>query len=233
MDRADYTARVLAQLRHVTGEEQAAIRAEIDGHMEDHICALLDLGYDLALAEERTMSAMGDPAEVGRELNKQYPLGWLVLGRLAAWALALLCSAAMLNVHGVCYWVSDNLQGRFCPTHGDRRWEEHGNLETDLRISVGDDILRIYGTGTEDGTAYVYWCQYDESPFGKPGYQETLKGITLLDSRGEKVLCIGSGGPWMEAKCVLQRRDPWLVFRLDREGERTEVRMPLKWEETP
>lgn len=81
MTRREYTAQVLENLRRVTRKEREAIEAEIDAHMEDHICDLLDLGYSPELAEERTMSFMGDPAEVGRELNEQYPLGWLILGR--------------------------------------------------------------------------------------------------------------------------------------------------------
>lgn len=89
MTRREYTARVLICLRRVTRQEREAIQAEIDGHMEDHICALLDLGYPPELAEERALALMGDPAEVGRELNRQYPLGWLILGR-AAMALTLL-----------------------------------------------------------------------------------------------------------------------------------------------
>lgn len=64
---------VLANLRRVTPDERAAIRDEIDGHIEDHICDLLELGYDEKLAEERAMSFMGDPVEVGRERDKQYP----------------------------------------------------------------------------------------------------------------------------------------------------------------
>ena len=70
MTRQEYTDRVLANLRRVTPEERAAIREELDAHMEDHICDLLDLGYDEALAEERTMQRMDDPEEVGRELDK-------------------------------------------------------------------------------------------------------------------------------------------------------------------
>ena len=61
MDRQDYTAAVLSALRRVTSRERAAIRAELDGHIEDHMEGLLELGYDEALAEERTLAAMGDP----------------------------------------------------------------------------------------------------------------------------------------------------------------------------
>ena len=72
MTRSEYVERVLSVMRHVTPSEREAIRAEIDAHIEDHICDLLELDYDEALAEERTMALMGDPEEVGRELDKQY-----------------------------------------------------------------------------------------------------------------------------------------------------------------
>ena len=79
MDRRQYTEQVLSSLRRVTQRERESIRAELDGHMEDHMEALRALGYDEELAEERTLAAMGDPAEVGRELNRQYPFRWLVV----------------------------------------------------------------------------------------------------------------------------------------------------------
>ena len=79
MDRKTYIATVLSALRHVTGDEQLAIRAELDGHIEDHMEGLLELGYDPELAEERTLSAMGDPKEVGRALDRQYPYRWLIV----------------------------------------------------------------------------------------------------------------------------------------------------------
>lgn len=80
MTPSEYRDRVLAGLRRLTPEEREAVRRELDGHIEDHMEALRELGYDEALAQERTMAAMGDPEEVGRELEKQYPLRWLILG---------------------------------------------------------------------------------------------------------------------------------------------------------
>ena len=84
MDRRDYTDRVLSSLRRVTEKEQEAIRSELDGHIEDHMEALRELGYDEELAEERAIAAMGEPDEVGRELNKQYTgWGWVLVSRAA------------------------------------------------------------------------------------------------------------------------------------------------------
>ena len=84
MDRRDYTDRVLSSLRRVTEKEREAIRSELDGHIEDHMEALRELGYDEELAEERAIAAMGEPDEVGRELNKQYTgCRWLLASRAA------------------------------------------------------------------------------------------------------------------------------------------------------
>lgn len=57
MTRWEYTEQVLANLRRVTRAEREAIRAEIDGHMEDHVCDLLELGYPPELAEEAQCGA--------------------------------------------------------------------------------------------------------------------------------------------------------------------------------
>ncbi|MBM6911672.1 permease prefix domain 1-containing protein, partial [Oscillibacter valericigenes] len=73
MTRGEYIREVSASLKRLTKREREAIRRELDGHMEDHMESLRELGYDEELAEERTIAAMGDPEEVGRELNKQYP----------------------------------------------------------------------------------------------------------------------------------------------------------------
>lgn len=83
MNRSEYCAQVLSHLRRLSRREREAVRAELEDHMEDRVCALLDLGYDEKLAEERTMAAMGDPAQVGREMARQYPRGWMILGRTA------------------------------------------------------------------------------------------------------------------------------------------------------
>ena len=70
MKREDYTAAVLKGLRHVTEKEKEALRRELDGHMEDHMQALVELGYDETAAEKKAADAMGDPAETARELQK-------------------------------------------------------------------------------------------------------------------------------------------------------------------
>ena len=94
MTRGEYIREVSASLKRLTKREREAIRAELDGHMEDHMESLRELGYEEEEAEERTLAAMGDPAEVGRELNRQYPFRWLVV-KCGAILMALLLVLAM------------------------------------------------------------------------------------------------------------------------------------------
>lgn len=117
MTRKEYTESVLSALRHVTQREREAIRAEIDGHIEDHMADLLELDYPPELAEERTLSAMGDPKEVGRELNRQYPLRWLVIGRMAMAAVLVFALVAAGPVwNALRDTVLPNFQARWFPT---------------------------------------------------------------------------------------------------------------------
>lgn len=162
MDRAEYCAQVLSHLCRLSREEKEAVRAELEEHMEDHVCALLELGYDERLAEERTMAAMGDPAEVGREMDKQYPRGWMILGR-AAMVLTLLLAlflARPLLERVPAAWeslevrcapkavldISERREGSFDPLGLDA-WD------LDAEAVIRDVHFRVYQVGYEPGRA--------------------------------------------------------------------------------
>lgn len=239
MTREEYTDQVLAALRRVTPTERESIRTEIDAHMEDHICALLDLGYEPELAEERTMALMGDPEEVGRELDKQYPLRWLIIGRIAQVALILAVLALALGLSTGVYSTYRNLQARLAPwTLISDQWESEINQRLDIRLSIGSDVLRVLGSGTgeaEDGeaTATVLLCWYDKSPFG---YTSGL-GAIMEDCRGE--VCFGGGGgtnasgavEYQDWQGTVQYGDPYVTVVCERYGRRYEAQVPLIWED--
>lgn len=237
MDRRDYVERVLACLRRATPGELAAVRAELDGHIEDHMADLLDLGYSEELAEERTMAAMGDPEEMGRALNQQYSSFWLWVGRAAAAALTFLAVMALFGSFGL-HWIFTSFQARLAPwSDVHETWAEEVNLELDVRQPIGSDILRILGSGTKkDGdqpTAVIVMCQYDKNPFG----MVTEKELTYLDYRGELTYGGGSGHStagaayWLR-KLEVQAGDPYASIVCERYGERIEIEVPLEWEGT-
>lgn len=237
MTRQEYTERVLSALRRVTYDEREAIRAELDAHIEDHICDLLDLGYSEELAEERTMLRMGDPEEVGRELDKQYPLRWLVLGR-AAKLLAILLITPIL----VSFFFSESplfscIKARIDPWEPGRlRAPEMEQSElVDIQKPVGDDILRIYQVAirTVEGqrVAWVYGVAYDRIPFGLPA--SWLFGeMTIEDQRGEKMSGFGGYGRddrtrYVEGYVPIRAGDTYVVLRGDQFGQQFSLEVPL------
>lgn len=236
MDRQDYTAAVLSALRRVTSRERAAIRAEIDGHIEDHIEGLIELGYDPALAEERTLAAMGDPKEVGRELNRQYTgWGWVLLSRAAVLLTAVLCIQALLGL-GILGNLWDSVWARTAPLEP----EEISSAvkeQLDIRVPVGSDVVRVYGVSrlTREGVpaAGVFLCAYDRLPGGVVS-DYLLPNVWIEDQRGEMLEWLpggsghGSIGADYQLRYVpVEPSDTFITLCYDRFGEAVAVEIPL------
>lgn len=166
MTPRQYTDRVTACLQGLSRKEREAIRQEIDGHMEDHICALLELGYDRDLAEERTMARMGDPEEVGREMRKLYPLRWLLV-RLCAMAVCAVLAALLITQvsWGTVWWnlhfrLADNPVNRYeMQTFAFLR--EH---PADVRMEIGGVTVRACAAGIMKTADYPYWGTWEDKP---------------------------------------------------------------------
>ena len=250
MDRRDYTDRVLSYLRRVTAKEREAIRAELDGHIEDHMEALRELGYDEPLAEERTLAAMGDPAEVGRELNEQYPFRWLVAGTIAkALAVVFLCLLVLSLFSPGSDRVAGYVSERLHPS-GEGRSEitQTAVLPLDIREQVGDDELRIYQvalgeqeteTGAKTG-AEVLAVAYDQTLFGTVS-SWVLGDMTLENQSGTQTAWCGCDTLLNPDPRILFIRgfvetapgDTYVTLSQDRFGQSFSLRIPLPEEVTP
>lgn len=239
MNRREYGERVLSCLRRLTPEERAAALAEIDGHIEDHMADLLDAGYDEALAEERTLGAMGDPEEVGRALERQYPLRWLVLGRIAV-VLAVAAGIQMLLGLGMLGMVFDSVTARIYPNEPTELNTVASAERVDIRVPVGDDVLRVYRVsvgqcGDELGLweAEVSLCAYDRLPGGI--VSSRLLGETRLENqRGETGRHSGGRGSWraeyQRMYAPLEPGDTFVTLAYERLGERVHLELPLPGE---
>ena len=78
---ADFYDEVLSHIRYATLEERQAIRAELEGHVEDRAEALEAAGYDRAEAQSRSLAALGGPG--GDRPGPQRPA--VALLAVAAW----------------------------------------------------------------------------------------------------------------------------------------------------
>ena len=236
MTKAEYIAAVLSALRRLTPEERTSVQAELDGHIEDHMADLLALDYPRDLAEERALSAMGDPEAVGRELEKQYPLRWLILGRAAVVLTVALCVQMVLGV-GILGMVLDSFAARIYPDEDTRLNTVAAQERVDVRLPVGGDVLRIYRVavgqrGNEIGLweAEVSMCAYDRIPGGTVS-NVIWSHTEVANPRGETVFSgSGRGNWWVEYQrqyAALEPGDTYVTLTYDYLGERRSVELPL------
>ena len=242
MDRRDYTDRVLSSLRRVTEKEREAIRSELDGHIEDHMEALRELGYDEELAEERAIAAMGEPDEVGRELNRQYTgWGWVLVSRAAVVLTVVLCAQALLAL-GILGMVIDSISARIYPNEPSAYTAVAATERLDIRIPVGNDILRVYriSIGQADDTpgvweAEVQLCAYDRIPGGIVS-RRLMEQTWLETPGGRRDPPKGSGrGNWRVeyGSCYvsLSPEDTYVVLRFEAFDEQSRLELPLPEQE--
>ena len=195
MTRSTYIQAVFSHLKRLTRRERESIRAELDGHMEDRFEALRELGYDEREAEERTIAAMGDPAEVGRELNRQYPFRWLIVKWAAQTVTALLALFLLSGWGDALGNLAGYAQARLCPglaagvdwAAGQSGREVALTQTVDRRMEAGDLTVRVWQVGLEHpseremaekgGMTYVTVHCWGGDPWTQPaGYRITAVG---------------------------------------------------------
>lgn len=236
MTREEYCHEVLVQLKRLTGDEQRDVTRELADHMEDHVCGFLELGYDEALAEERTLELMGDPAEVGRALNRQYPRGWLILGRLAVTVTAVLCVMSVFAV-GMLGSVWQSLTYRLWTPEIPSGLAVECSRKVDVRVNIGNDVLRVcrVSVGWKEGKylAEAGVCVYDRIPGGIVS-ERIFANITPESQRGEAREYGrngGGAGNWMVMEtrmwAPVRPGDEFMVLRYERFGETIRVTVPL------
>lgn len=242
MEHNEFCERVLALVRHATPEEKEAIRVELLGHMEDHAAALMERGRDPETAQAMAAAAMGDPEEVGRELDKQYPLIWLAVSRVAL-ILSILAGIAMVFHLPLTIFPFSNIQARTQEVPMTLE-NLHGSYiyTVDLRVDIGTDVLRVFGVGLEpfwDGetaTVNLAMCNYDKNPFGQAS--GTLLDYLTYEVDGETVESRSGGGSsnagaayWFARNIVVSREAEAIAVCYDRFGVKVRLEVPLYWEE--
>ncbi len=237
MTRQEFLDQVLSPLGRLTAEERENVRRELEEHVEDRMEVLLEMGWDAELAEARCLEAMGDPAEIGREMAAQYRgTGWLWIGRAAAALTVVVCIQALLGL-GMLGAAWDSLSVRFCPSTAISIGELE-NVETvvdlDIRAEIGNDILRVYMVfvGEKDGqrAAMVLACMYDRLPFGIVA--DGLRARSeLLSQRGETGTSGGGRGTataqYAGRWTPVEPGDTHVVWEYRAIGETVRLEIPL------
>lgn len=174
MTRKEWYDRVFAQIRFKP--DHSVIWEELKGHLDDKRDALMERGWSSQEANEKALEAMGDPEELGRQLNAIHKpwLGWL--WRISRWMLAVVLILALWFLwrgNAFYNWDPDRLSYRafldpeadtaatafYERTHRIYYWEGDGTeakwdrytFRIDKAAVWGDTYQTLYGYMTVSG----------------------------------------------------------------------------------
>lgn len=156
---------VCERLTHATRSERDEVRKELQNHMLDHAEALIAIGYTEAEARAAAVKAMGDPEKIGRELNKEFPYGWLILSRGTFAALILIVPLLLCCFAFYIPSVLTNL------SHRNLAVAEDYAIDHDIEGPNGESYHFFMCNPVEIGGHYfakIAFVAYDRNPFRSP-----------------------------------------------------------------
>ena len=230
MNRPEYLDAVAAELRGLTDYEKAAVRRELEGHIEDHAEALRAHGYPADEAERRATAQMGDPAETGRGIAALYRPFWLWVERVAGVLIAVMTVELLLGL-GVLHNGYNSIRARFYRSY------DADVVRMDERMAIGDDVVRLYGAkpyreGSESGVE-LWLCAYDRLPAGVVS-DKLWTNLAVTANGAERTRYAAGGGGWSDLGASFQRirvplepGDTSLTLRYDRFGTAAELTIDL------
>lgn len=147
----DYGKAVCQHLRHATGREKKSVQAELAAHLEDHAQALREAGYGEEQARQAALEAMGNPAEVGKALDREFPPMWYVLSQVSLLALVLAALFAAQTLWPLLSNLAAYRQARTAPMHSGYILADFPDLSPlDIQQDLpGGAILQVFGAGVK------------------------------------------------------------------------------------
>ena len=243
-----YTHAVSKYVRHATGKEKAALRKELTDHMEDHALALMDGGFPEDHAYRAAVESMGDPETVGRALNKEFPLRWLLLSWLVWLAVLAMALVLVLALSTDLQGAAGSLEARYTPRedHPSFSIPEAELVPLDLTETLPNgDVIHFYAAAVEEqerylGKGYVghlYAVTYNRNPLRDPLYYDAL--LDLSTSTPKEEMLINSEFSFQGKATYFH----WVIYfvhptepvtvQYDRHGTSFTLEIPLPWEEVP
>jgi hypothetical protein len=159
---------------------------ELDAHIQERMERLERLGRTPEEAEKEAVTAMGDPIQIGKELNRYHKpyLSWILN---LSWGV-IIVSVIYLAVSVLWPWGS-NLFVQKNSDQIDKKvlW----SIDTDQKQQIDNRVVRLTGADfTEKGDLYVYWETELLEPYRNGWSFSPL--YNTFDQDGEKIEVEGS-----------------------------------------
>ena len=239
----EYCDQVCAALKKATRKEKASLTQELTAHMEDHVEALVELGWDPQEAMDYAVEAMGDPEIVGRQYDEKLSSFWLWVGYVFR-GLVIVLTIWLLLFPVWSKWIDvyNNLRARWF-------FDEDGHDSTvgkkvlkrqdlDLEIPLEKDVFRIYRTelfyeaSKNSYAVCVYAVSYAKNPLDPAGFWLGYANVeNFYAGGGSSNWAVGTRA-W---KATVEKGQEFAVLTIDREETDTHIRVeiPLDWEGIP
>ena len=243
---------VCQYLTRSTKREREDIKRELADHLQDHVEVLTERGMSLSEAESRAVAEMGDPAEIGKALNKSFSVFWMVCKWVFVALLCLLMLQCVINTT-VFGNLSENLLARlpsqedFGQITNEKFLLELGPVQRlNLKMESEHVVMRLDQlavgkmAGYPQGDAYCVCISttiYSQNPFDSvwPNTRIYVEGDYTGVRREMSLGCEEIGG---------RESGMYYVFRVDYGAEQVEVvwerygqdyrvQLPLDWEGVP
>ena len=243
-----YTHTVAQYVRHATGKEKANLRKELEDHMADHAQALLAGGFPEDHAYRVAVESMGDPGTVGKALNKEYPLRWLILSRLVWLAVLAMALVLVLALSTDLQGAAGSLEARYTPRedHPSFSIPEAELVPLDLTETLPNgDVIHFYAAAVEEKAKYagegylghLYAVTYNRNPLRDPFYYAALLDLSTTTPKEDLLI---NHEPSFEGNATYFH---WVIYfvhptepvtvQYDRHGTSFTLEIPLPWEEVP
>jgi hypothetical protein len=227
LDKNEFLKEVLSHVKFPFDRD--GIRAELESHITDRMDDYIDQGIASVTAERMVIDAMGDPAEIGIELNRQHKpwLGWLnivtgiLVGLLSVYMLLLVGPLLLMT-----FFSSDRIDT--IP-----KSDIVYRINVDKRVTIDDTVIHftdlIYEKNSEMNIFYEYYnkgfCLWSWS-LGTIG--------DISDNLGNKYFEGGGGSSaGFRSKCIqtvdnFSPKAESLIIRYDHYNRRYRIEIPLR-----
>lgn len=247
MEEKGFLDRVLEYIPRATRRERRDIRAELEGHIEDHALALEEGGYSPEEAKARAEESMGDAKEIGEALNRQLSGFWLGVQTAAQGVVAILLALALCQVDWEAQFalIRQNRMARRREVTWGTYYADGPYLRWDSgeEMWVGDSVVRLEGAvadsylaSKEDNLCILTFHTYREQVW-KSAQCEIFEHIRVTPEGGEeregRYYYNSKGGYGIGEYYFwgLPAETSYVDVVYDYLGERVEMRCQIEWEE--